>query len=72
MKRVKIKFSSVTHTMNAKQIIEENGGRVKVGKNTTPGKNEGCGYYLIVYGNIEKYLKLLKINNVKFIGFDYI
>ena len=72
MKRVKIKFSSVTHAMTAKEIIEKNGGRVTVGKSTNPDRNEGCGYFLIVIGNTDKYLKILKLNNVKNVGFDYI
>ncbi len=72
MKRIKIKFSSVTHAMNAKDVILKNGGRVSIGKNTNPNKNEGCGYFLIVVGEIEKYINLLKINNIKFIGFDYL
>ncbi len=72
MKRVKIKFSSVTHAMNAKDVIQKNGGRVSIGKNTNPGRNEGCGYFLIVLGDTERFLKILKINNIKFVGFDYL
>ena len=72
MKRLKIKFSSVTYALSAKDIIQKNGGNVTMGKNTNPGKNEGCGYYLIISDNSEKYLKLLRNNNVKFIGYDYV
>lgn len=72
MKRVKLKFSSVTHAMNAKDVIQKIGGRVSIGKNTNVGKNEGCGYFLVVFGETEKFLKILKINNIKFVGFDYI
>lgn len=72
MKRVKIKFSSVTHAMTAKDIIQKNGGRVSMGKNTNPGKNEGCGYFLVVNGDHERYLKLLNLNNIRYVGYDYI
>ncbi len=72
MKRVKIKFSSVTHAMSAKDIIQKNGGRVTIGKNTNPGKNEGCGYFIIAVGDTEKFFKVLKSNNIKFVGFDYV
>ncbi len=72
MKRARIKFSSVTHALNAKNIVEKNGGRVTIGKNTNPGKNEGCGYYVIIFGDIEKYLNIIKINQIKVIGIDYI
>ena len=72
MKRVRIKFSSVTHALNAKNIIEKNGGRVTIGKNTSPRKNEGCGYYIIVFGNTENYISLLEQNKVSIVGIDYI
>ena len=67
MKRVKIKFSSVTHAMNAKDVIQKNGGRVSIGKNTNVGKNEGCGYFLVVFGETEKFLKILKKKVVLFL-----
>ncbi len=72
MNRAKIKFSSVTHALNAKSIIEKNGGRVTIGKSTNPKNNEGCGYFIIAFGDIDKYIKILKINNIKLIGYDYL
>lgn len=72
MKRAIIKFSSVTHALNAKKVIENNGGRVTIGKKTSPKKNEGCGYYIIIFGNIEKFLKLLDVNNINIVGIDYL
>ena len=72
MKRARIKFSSVTHALNAKSIVEKNGGRVTIGKNTNPGKNEGCGYYVIIFGDTDKYLNIIKVNQIKVIGIDYI
>ena len=71
-KRVKKKFPFETHAMNVKEKKQKNGGRVSIGKNTNVGKNEGCGYFLVVFGETEKFLKILKINNIKFVGFDYI
>ncbi|MBR5246619.1 MAG: hypothetical protein IKV25_04525 [Clostridia bacterium] len=72
MKRVKIRFSSVTHALSAKEIISKNGGRVTMGKNTNYGKNEGCGYYLIIIGDVEKYTNLIKFNKIKVVGIDYL
>ena len=41
-------------------------------KNTNPKKNEGCGYSLIVIGNIEKIINILNLNRVKYIGYELI
>lgn len=70
--RVNIKFSSVTYAFKAKEIIEQNGGRVSLIKNPNPKKGEGCGYSLTVYGNVDKYIKLIKINKIKYIGIVYL
>lgn len=72
MKRVRVKFSSVTHALKAKEIIEKNGGRVTIRKNVNPGKNEGCGYYIVIFGDTEKYLNIIKINGIKIVGYDYL
>ncbi len=72
MKRVRVKFSSVTHALNAKEIIEKNGGRVTIRKNVNPGKNEGCGYYIVIFGDVNKYLNIMKINGIKVVGYDYL
>ncbi len=70
--RVNIKFSSVTHALRAKDIIETHGGKVNFRKNTNPNKGEGCGYSITVYGNTEKLINLLKINQIKYIGIGYV
>lgn len=69
MNRVKIKFSSVTHALRAKEIIEQNGGKVIIRKNTNPSRNEGCGYSIIASGNTDKIINLIKINKIKYIGY---
>ncbi len=72
MNRVNIKFSSVTYAFKAKEIIEQNGGRVSLRKNPNPKNGEGCGYSLTVYGNVDKYVNLIKINKIKYIGIVYL
>ncbi len=72
VKRVIIKFSSVTYAFKAKEIIEQNGGKVSIRKNPNPEKGEGCGYSLTVYGNVDKYINLIKINKIKYIGIRYV
>lgn len=70
MKKAVIRFSSVTYALKAKEIAEKNGGRVTVRKNPNPKKNEGCGYSLIVIGNMEKIINMLNLNSVKYIGYE--
>lgn len=72
VKRANIKFSSVTYAFKAKEIIEQNGGKVSIRKNPNPKKGEGCGYSLTVYGNVDKYINLIKINKIKYIGIVYV
>lgn len=67
--RVKIKFSSVTHALRAKEIIEQNGGKAIIRKNTNPSRNEGCGYSITVTGNTEKIINLININKIRYIGY---
>ena len=70
--RVNIKFSSVTHALRAKEIIEQNGGKANIRKNPNPKTGEGCGYSITLYGNVEKYINLIKINKIKYIGIGYL
>ena len=68
----KIKFSSVTHALKAKEIIENMGFRAKINKNTNPSKNEGCGYSIIFIGDVNRVIIRLDINKVKYLGYELI
>ena len=68
----KIKFSSVTHALKAKEIIEKIGYRTKITKNLTPSKNEGCGYSITFSGDINRVTIQLDINKVKYLGYELI
>ncbi len=68
----KIKFSSVTHALKAKEIIENMGYRAKINKNTNPSKNEGCGYSIIFIGDVNRVVIRLDINKVKYLGYELI
>ncbi len=72
MNKAIIRFSSVTYTLKAKEIAEKNGGRATVRKNPNPKKNEGCGYSLIVSGNIDAIMNMIKINKIKYLGYELI
>ncbi len=68
----KIKFSSVTHALKAKEIMENMGYRVKINKNSNPSKNEGCGYSIIFVGDINRAIVRLDMNKVKYLGYELI
>lgn len=70
--RVNIKFSSVTHALRAKEIIEQYGGKANIRKSQNPKRGEGCGYSITIYDNVEKYINLLKINQIKYNGIVYL
>lgn len=72
MNRANIKFSSVTYALRAKEIIEQNGGRVVIKKNPHPLKNEGCGYIISITGNVENTINLLDRNKIKYIGYVFL
>lgn len=68
----KIKFSSVTHALKAKEIIENMGYKTKINKNTNPTKNEGCGYSINFVGDISRVVVRLDINKVKYLGYELV
>lgn len=72
MNKAVIRFSSVTYALKAKEIAEKNGGRATLRRNPIPRKNEGCGYSLVVIGNVEKIINMLNLNRVRFIGYEMV
>lgn len=72
MEKMIIKFSSVTYALKAKEIIERSGGKAVMKKNPKPSKKEGCGYSLTVVGNTGKFITLLDLNKIRFIGYEMI
>lgn len=72
MNRVNIKFSSVTHALRAKEIIEQNGGKAVIRKNLNPSKGDGCGYSIIATGNTDRIISLIKSNQIKYIGYGFV
>ncbi len=68
----KIKFSSVTHALKAKEIIEKMGHKVKINKNLNPSKNEGCGYSITFLGDINRVTIQLDIHKIKYLGYELV
>ena len=72
MNKAIVRFTSVTYAMKAKNIVESNGGKVTVKRNSKPMAKEGCGYALLISGNIDKMINLFDLNRVKYIGYELI
>ena len=72
MNIIKIKFSSITHALKAKEVLSYSGYKVKINKNPNPSVNEGCGYSINISGNADKILIQLDLNKVKYLGFELI
>lgn len=72
MNRAAIKFSSVTYALKAKEIVEHTGGRAAIRKNPVPSKSEGCGYSLLVDGDLKVIIDLLNMNKIKYISYEMI
>ena len=71
MNKAIVKFSSVTYALKAKKLVENYGGKAIIRKNSNPPRIEGCGYSMIVSENTDV-INLLKINHVKYIGYELI
>ncbi len=72
MNKAIVKFSSVTYALKAKGLVENYGGKAIIRKNTKATAGEGCGYSLIVTGNVTKVLNLFDLNRVKYISYEMI
>ncbi len=72
MNKAIVKFSSVTYAMKARVVVESNGGKAFIKRNTKMTNKEGCGYSLVIQGNISKLLNLLDLNRVKYVSYEMI
>ena len=72
MNKAIVKFSSVTYALKAKGLVENYGGKATIRKNTKATAVEGCGYSLIITGNVTKILNLFDLNKVKYISYEMI
>lgn len=66
------KFKSITYAIKAKDIAEQMRYKTKLTKNPNPGKGEGCGYSLTVYGSDGKLREAFDRRKIKYIGQDVV
>lgn len=72
MNKAIVKFSSVTYALKAKGLVENYGGKAAMRKNKKATAGEGCGYSLVITGNITKILNLFDLNRVKYLSYEMI
>lgn len=69
MSRSYLKVNSVTHAMKAKNILSANGIYAQVVRNGNTDKREGCGYSVLIDGDLKKAETLLRANHVRISGY---
>ncbi len=72
MSRSYLKVNSVTHAMKAKNVLTANGIYAQVVRNGNTDKREGCGYSVLIDGDAERAVSLLRANHVKFLGYGHV
>lgn len=68
MRKSYIKVNSVTHAIKAKNLLNSQGIYAQVVRNDKPDKREGCGYAVLVDGDLSRAETILRNNHVKIIG----
>ena len=58
---------TVTYAIRGRDILRINGFKASVERNTSGLGRYGCGYGIIVYGNVEKAVEILNRNSIKII-----
>lgn len=64
MKRYVIATGTVTYALKGRDLLRKNGFSVKI-ERITGDKTLGCGYVLIVVGNIVEAEKILNLGGIK-------
>lgn len=70
MTRYEIVTGSVTKALKGRDILRKNGIKTNVERLAENDKKSGCGYALIVDGNVEKAEMLLQKNGVRVLGIN--
>ncbi len=58
---------TVTYAIRGRDILRNNGYKASVERNSSGLGRLGCGYGILVFGDITKAVQILKQNNVKII-----
>ena len=58
---------TVTYAIRGRDILRKNGYTATVERNSSGLGRHGCGYGIVVNGNIEEAVEILKLNSIKII-----
>ncbi len=58
---------TVTYAIRGRDILRNNGIKASVERNTSGLGRYGCGYGIVVHGNIDKAVEILNKNSIKII-----
>ena len=72
MGKAYIKVNSVTHAIKAKDVLNSNGIRAQITRNSNNGKNESCGYLVTIDSDITRAEKILGSHHIKTLGTGYL
>ena len=62
-----IHVGSITNAMRGKQLLEKNGMRAFLHRSADRGEGEGCGYSLLISGDPQRAVGMLRNSGVKVI-----
>lgn len=62
-----INVSSVTYAIKGRDILRRNGIYAYVERGLNDPSRKGCGYHIVVKGDREEVVNILKANNIKLI-----
>ena len=65
MKQSTIAVGSVTNAMRGKQVLENHGYSVQIQRLTHMDDQNGCGYQLLVNGDVARAVELLRSSGVR-------
>lgn len=66
MKKYVITTGTVTYAIKGRDLLRKNGYNVKI-ERISSGKSSGCGYSIILTGDIEGAEELLRQSGIKFL-----
>ncbi len=67
MKKYAVQTGTVTYAIKGRDLLRRNGFRAGIERGTS-SKNSGCGYSVVVEGDIDTALSLLKDAGIKILG----
>lgn len=67
MSNTYIHVGSITNAMRGRSLLEKQGIRAYLQRSSHPSEGDGCGYRLLVTGQAERAVHLLRENGVRVI-----